>query len=109
MERNAYGRQIDSFSAKVEATPLESPFHAVFIRAPRLRQVGEGVEVIARRDGEPVGVRAGHLVGLCFHPELTQDLRLHRWFLEQVAGLRLPAPAASFAGGAGGPSGEAGA
>ena len=98
-ERNAYGRQIDSFSAPVEVAVLDAPFHAVFIRAPRLRRVGDGVQVIARRDGERVGVRSGRLVGLCFHPELTQDLRIHRWFLEQVACLKLPAPAASVAGG----------
>jgi 5'-phosphate synthase pdxT subunit len=102
VERNAYGRQIDSFSAPVQVAPLEGPFHAVFIRAPRVRRVGERVEVIATRDGEPVGVRSGRLVGLCFHPELTQDLRLHRWFLEQVAGLRLAAPAPSLAAGEGG-------
>jgi len=99
--RNAYGRQIDSFSAPVDVAPLEGPFHAVFIRAPRLRRVGEGVEVVARRDGEPVGVRSGRIVGLCFHPELTQDLRLHRWFLEQVAGIELPASAESMARGEG--------
>jgi len=63
----------------------------VFIRAPRIRRVGAAVEVIARRGEEPVGVRQGRVVGLCFHPELTGDLRLHRWFLAEVAGLELPA------------------
>ena len=95
VERNAYGRQIDSFSAEVEAPVLGGPFHAVFIRAPRIRRIGAGVEPIARRGEEPVGVRSGRTVGLCFHPELTQDLRFHRWFLERVANLSLPALAAT--------------
>ena len=96
VERNAYGRQIDSFSTSLDAPALGGPFHAVFIRAPRIRRVGAGVEVLARRaDGEPVAVRHGRIVGLAFHPELTSDLRFHRWFLTRVAGLALPAgPAA---------------
>jgi 5'-phosphate synthase pdxT subunit len=88
IERNAYGRQIDSFSRAVEAPALDAPFDGVFIRAPRLRRVGPGVEVVARAaGGEPVGVRAGQVVGLAFHPELTADPRFHRWFLAEVAGL----------------------
>src|SRR5262249_43574551 len=99
VDRNAYGRQIDSFHAELEAPVNGGPFHGVFIRAPRIRAVGPGVEVIARRGpdggGEPVGVRSGCIVGLCFHPELTRDLRFHRWFLTDVAGLQLPALAAT--------------
>lgn len=95
VERNAYGRQVDSFSRPVEVRGLGGPFDAVFIRAPRLRRIGRGVEVVARgAGGEPVGVRAGRVVGLAFHPEMTTDLRLHRWFLDEVAGLRLPGRAA---------------
>ena len=96
VERNAYGRQIDSFSAPLEIPAVGGGFHGVFIRAPRLTRIGPGVEVVARRAdaadgaGEPVGVRAGRAVGLCFHPELSGDLRLHRWFLREVAGLALP-------------------
>ncbi|MEK7329559.1 MAG: pyridoxal 5'-phosphate synthase glutaminase subunit PdxT [Candidatus Eisenbacteria bacterium] len=90
VERNAYGRQIDSFHAELEAPVVGGAFHGVFIRAPRIRRVGDGVEVVARRGREPVGLRAGRVVGLCFHPELTSDLRFHRWFLTEVAGLRLP-------------------
>ncbi len=89
VERNAYGRQIDSFSAELDTPVLGAPLHGVFIRAPRIRSVGEGVEVIARRGDEPVGVRQGQAVGIAFHPELTQDLRLHRWFLEDVAKLKI--------------------
>ena len=95
VERNGYGRQVDSFSEPLEVPAVGGAVNAVFIRAPRIRRVGSGVEVIARRGGrngagEPVGVRAGNLVGLCFHPELTPDRRLQRWFLTEVAGIRLP-------------------
>jgi 5'-phosphate synthase pdxT subunit len=92
VERNGYGRQIDSFRCALEVPALGGPFDAVFIRAPRIRRVGPGVEVVARAaDGEPVAVRAGSAAGLAFHPELTPDLRFHRWFLAEVAGLALPA------------------
>ena len=105
VERNAYGRQIDSFSEPIDAPVVGGTFPGVFIRAPRIRRVGNGVDVIARRtpekggapEGEPVAVRAGLAVGLCFHPELTSDLRFHRWFLSDVAGLSLPAAAESAA------------
>jgi 5'-phosphate synthase pdxT subunit len=104
VERNAYGRQIDSFTASIDVTPLGRPMQGVFIRAPRLTAVGAGVEVIARLTaahgpapaGEPVGVRAGHIVGLCFHPELTHDAALHAWFLHDVAGLALPGGTAAL-------------
>jgi 5'-phosphate synthase pdxT subunit len=101
VERNAYGRQIDSFSAELETPLFERPLHGVFIRAPRIRRVGAGVEAIARRTaaegGEIVGVRSGRVVGLCFHPELTNDLRVHHWFLTDVAGLTLAGIPASVA------------
>jgi pyridoxal 5'-phosphate synthase pdxT subunit len=92
VERNGYGRQIDSFRCALDVPALGAPFDAVFIRAPRIRRVGPGVEVVARAaDGEPVAVRAGRAAGLAFHPELTPDGRFHRWFLAEVAGLALPA------------------
>jgi pyridoxal 5'-phosphate synthase pdxT subunit len=87
VRRNAYGRQVDSFTAPVTlagADPAAAPFPAVFIRAPRLVRVGPRVEVLATHDGHPVAVRQGRLLGLAFHPELTGDLRLHRAFLELV-------------------------
>jgi pyridoxal 5'-phosphate synthase pdxT subunit len=104
VERNAYGRQIDSFSAPISSTVLAGEFPGIFIRAPRIRRVAESVDVIARRSGgpdagEPVGVRSGRTVGLCFHPELTSDLRFHRWFLTEVAGLALPEAAPASAAG----------
>ncbi len=106
VERNAYGRQIDSFSAEVEAPVVGEPFMGVFIRAPRIRRVGSGLTVVATRDGEPVGVRRGAVVGLCFHPELTGDLRFHRWFLGEVAGMALPAVSATPSGAGGAVAGE---
>lgn len=101
--RNAYGRQIDSFTADIAVAPLERMMHGVFIRAPRLWDITAGVEVIARLAaahgpapaGEPVGVRSGRVVGLCFHPELTNDSGLHAWFLQEVAGFTLPGGKAS--------------
>ncbi len=89
-ERNAWGRQVHSFTAPVRVAPLQSPFEGVFIRAPRVTRVGRGVEVVATLDGEPVGVRQGRAAALAFHPELTGDARLHAWFLRDVAGLALP-------------------
>ena len=87
VERNAYGRQIDSFESPVTLDALGGrEFDGVFIRAPKIRRVGHGVEVVASRDGEPVGVRQGHTLGLCFHPELSSDRSLHRFFLAACCG-----------------------
>ncbi len=88
-ERNAWGRQVHSFSGRVRLEPGGDLVEGVFIRAPRIRRVGPGVEVVARLDDEPVGVRQGRLAALAFHPELTPDRRLHAWFLRDVAGLQL--------------------
>lgn len=82
IERNAYGRQIDSFEAVLSAPRLGGTVRGVFIRAPRFRRLGAGVETIVEREGEPVGVRQGRVVALTFHPELTSDDRLHRYFLD---------------------------
>jgi 5'-phosphate synthase pdxT subunit len=78
IERNAYGRQVDSFIADVDCPSLGDPLPAVFIRAPRIRRVGESVEVLGRHLGEPVLVRQDNVVAASFHPELTPDRRLHR-------------------------------
>lgn len=84
IERNAYGRQIDSFEAELDPGALGGdPLHAVFIRAPRIRAVGRDVEVLLRLGGEPVAVEYGELTASTFHPELTDDLRLHRRFAER--------------------------
>lgn len=85
VERNAYGRQIASFEADLDIADLVEPFHAVFIRAPRIARVGPGVEVLATLDGDPVIVRQGRVLAGVFHPELSGDDRVHRLFLEDVA------------------------
>jgi pyridoxal 5'-phosphate synthase pdxT subunit len=85
-ERNAWGRQVHSFTGTVDVAPLRGTFDGVFIRAPRITRIGRGVEVIATLAGEPVGVRQGRVAALAFHPELTGDARLHAWFLREVAG-----------------------
>jgi pyridoxal 5'-phosphate synthase pdxT subunit len=77
VERNAYGRQVDSFVGEVEAPTLGGTLPAVFIRAPKIRRVGEGVDILATRDGEPVLVRQGNVVAATFHPELTADTKVH--------------------------------
>jgi 5'-phosphate synthase pdxT subunit len=77
VDRNAFGRQKDSFEAKVPVSGLDDPFHAVFIRAPAIDEVGDGVETLATVDGRPVAVRDGPVVATAFHPELTDDPRIH--------------------------------
>jgi 5'-phosphate synthase pdxT subunit len=76
VRRNAYGRQVDSFETDLDVQGI-GPMHAVFIRAPRIERTGEGVEVLARRNGEPVAVRQGGIICAAFHPELSADARLH--------------------------------
>jgi 5'-phosphate synthase pdxT subunit len=77
VDRNAFGRQRDSFEARLDVTGLDDSFPAVFIRAPAVADVGPDVEVLATVDGRPVAVREGPVVGTAFHPELTDDFRLH--------------------------------
>jgi len=77
VERNAFGRQADSFETDLPITGLEEPFHAVFIRAPVIASTGPEVEVLATYDGNAVAVRDGPVLGTAFHPELTGDERLH--------------------------------
>ncbi|MFE9693305.1 pyridoxal 5'-phosphate synthase glutaminase subunit PdxT [Micromonospora sp. NPDC005806] len=90
VRRNAFGRQVDSFEAPVEIAGVEGePFHAIFIRAPWVERVGDGVEVLGRVTDGPaadriVAVRQGNLLATSFHPELTGDLRLHRYFVDLV-------------------------
>lgn len=87
VERNAYGRQLDSFEAELDIPALgEEPLHGVFIRAPVVSEVGPDVEVLARdADGRPIAVRQGRVLATAFHPELTGDRRLHRLLLELIA------------------------
>ncbi len=86
VRRNAFGRQVDSFECDVEFGGLDGPAHAVFIRAPWVERVGPGVEVLARADGHVVAVRQGRVLATAFHPEVTGDRRVHRLFVDIVAG-----------------------
>ena len=82
--RNGYGRQVDSFEQDLTVEGLAEPFHAVFIRAPVVTRVGPQAEVLAEYEGVPVLVRQGGVTVASFHPELTEDHRLHAQFLQEV-------------------------
>ena len=84
VERNAYGRQVASFEADLELSGEEKPLRGVFIRAPRVAEAGPDVEVLAEHDGVPVLLRDGRIVVAAFHPELTEDTRVHELFLDHV-------------------------
>lgn len=81
VQRNGYGRQVDSFESDLQVTGLDAPFHAVFIRAPKVVSTGPSVEVLATHDDVPVVARQGQVMVASFHPELTPDSRLHEMFL----------------------------
>jgi pyridoxal 5'-phosphate synthase pdxT subunit len=91
VRRNGYGRQVDSFESDIvvhapafDSPMSQAPFHAVFIRAPKVESVGDGVQVLASLDGTPVLARQGPVLVASFHPELTDDPRLHAMFLDMV-------------------------
>jgi len=84
VRRNAYGRQVDSFECDLSVTSLDTPFHAIFIRAPAIETLGSGVEVLASWNDAPVLIRSGRIMAASFHPELTPDSRIHRLFLDLV-------------------------
>jgi pyridoxal 5'-phosphate synthase pdxT subunit len=84
VRRNAYGRQVASFEADVRLRDDDEPLRGVFIRAPRVGEIGPEVEVLAEHDGEPVLLRQGRLLVASFHPELTEDTRVHERFLQLV-------------------------
>lgn len=84
VERNAYGRQVDSFEADVTVQGVEESVRAIFIRAPMVTQVGPDVRVLAEHGGHPVVVEQGALLAAAFHPELVGETRLHEYFLEKV-------------------------
>jgi 5'-phosphate synthase pdxT subunit len=84
VDRNAYGRQVASFEADLHLAGEDEPLRGVFIRAPRVRSTGRGVEVLAEHEGEPVLLRDGSTLVASFHPELTEDTRVHELFLNEV-------------------------
>ena len=86
VRRNAFGRQVDSFEGDIEFTGLDDPVHAVFIRAPWVERVGDGVQVLARAAGHAVAVRQGRVLATAFHPEMTGDRRIHSLFVDIVNG-----------------------
>jgi pyridoxal 5'-phosphate synthase pdxT subunit len=90
VNRNAFGRQIDSFEADLAIKGIgDAPFHAVFIRAPIATSAGNGVEVLSQLDEQRiVAAQQGHLLATAFHPELTRDTRLHQYFLDLVGNCR---------------------
>lgn len=93
VRRNAFGNQLDSFETDLDAPAVSAgrAVHAVFIRAPLIDRAGDGVEILARlADGRPVAARQGHLLATAFHPELTDDLSFHRYFVERVVAAQTP-------------------
>jgi len=87
VKRNAFGRQVDSFEADLQIPALGNEnFHGVFIRAPIIEKAERSVEILCKLNGSPVAVRQGKMLACAFHPELTDDLRFHRYFLDLVKG-----------------------
>lgn len=84
VQRNGYGRQVESFEADISTTVTDDPVHAVFIRAPRIVRLGEGVEVLAEARGDAVLVRQGNALGAAFHPELANSTKIHGLFLDSI-------------------------
>lgn len=84
VRRNAFGRQVDSFEGDIDFEGLDSPVHAVFIRAPWVERVGADVAVLGRAAGHIVAVRQGKMLATAFHPEMTGDRRIHRMFVDMV-------------------------
>lgn len=85
VRRNAFGRQVDSFEIGIDFAGISGgPINAVFIRAPWVESVGTGVEVLAQVDNHPVAIRQGNILATSFHPELTGDSRVHKFFIEQI-------------------------
>jgi len=84
VDRNAFGRQRESFESEIEVSVLDAPFRGVFIRAPEITRTWGRCVPIGTLQGKTVLARQGHLVGAAFHPELSGDLRIHKWFLALI-------------------------
>lgn len=88
VRRNAFGRQRDSFEGELDFTGIDSPVDSVFIRAPQIEEVGENVQVLATVDERVVAARQNHVLVTSFHPELTEDLQVHQYFVEMIRSSR---------------------
>ncbi len=86
VQRNGFGRQLDSFETEIAVQGFDRAFHAVFIRAPRISRIGSGIETLATYGGEPVLVRSKTVMAASFHPELADDDRVHQLFLNMMQG-----------------------
>lgn len=87
VERNSFGRQVDSFEANLTVKGVEEHVNAVFIRAPHIVSVGDNVEVLSEVEGKMVAVRQDKYLGISFHPELTDDIKIMKYFIEEMAGI----------------------
>jgi len=85
IERNSYGGQLESFETEAQIPELGQPFEAIFIRAPRIKRIGEGLNTLSEYKGDPIMVRDDHALVTTFHPELTEDHRIHEYFIEMVS------------------------
>ncbi|MCK5281966.1 MAG: pyridoxal 5'-phosphate synthase glutaminase subunit PdxT [Nanoarchaeota archaeon] len=84
IERNAYGRQADSFEADISLPNSKKPFHAIFIRAPKIKQIRNGVKILSKHKKEPILARTDNILISTFHPELTEDTRIHEYFIQMA-------------------------
>jgi 5'-phosphate synthase pdxT subunit len=84
ISRNSYGRQIDSFESDISIKGFRKPFHAVFIRAPKIEQIRDGVKILAKHNKLPVLARTKNILVSTFHPELTNDTRIHEFFIKMI-------------------------
>ncbi len=84
IDRNAYGRQIESFEENISIRGEKKPFPAIFIRAPIIKEIGKNVEILAKQNGNPVLIKEDSILVSTFHPELTEDTRIHKMFLEMI-------------------------
>ena len=88
VRRNAFGRQRDSFEGELDFTGIENPVDSVFIRAPQIEKVGDDVQVLATVNERVVAARQDHVLVTSFHPELTEDLQVHQYFVEMIRSSR---------------------
>lgn len=84
IERNGWGRQINSFIEKIEINSFKKKFKAIFIRAPKIKSLNKNIEVLSKFSNTPIMIKKGHILGTTFHPELTKDTRIHEYFIDMI-------------------------